>query len=166
MSTVQKILSVDWGTSGIGSGLYYRLVDKDNNTLIDRTNSGVVEYPSGAGLYSTYVDFNVAWRGKVIWDDGTSYAQENIEVEDANIVSSTSSARNDLADSYLSRDWTAVSGSIAPRSALNAMRFLRNAWRIDGTTLQVTDETDNFSSPVWERTVETSNNAKPITGVD
>ncbi|HUW09559.1 MAG TPA: hypothetical protein VM537_07490 [Anaerolineae bacterium] len=67
------------------------------------------------------------------------------------------------ADALLVRDWTSVSGEAA-RSALNALRFLRNKWSIAGTTLTVTEEDDATSA--WTATLSSTAEANPVTGSD
>lgn len=68
------------------------------------------------------------------------------------------------ADAALIRDWTAVSGTVADRSTLNALRHLRNKWSMAGTTLTVTEEDDTTAA--WTATVTTDAAAEPITGSD
>ena len=70
---------------------------------------------------------------------------------------------NQVADALLKRDWTSVAGE-ADRSALNALRFLRNKWSIAGATLTVTEEDDSTSA--WTATVTTDAGADPVTGND
>jgi len=66
------------------------------------------------------------------------------------------------ADALLKRDWTQVTDEAA-RSALNALRFLRNKWSVSGTTMTVTKEDD--LAKAWEATLTSSSSASPITGV-
>jgi hypothetical protein len=70
---------------------------------------------------------------------------------------------NENADALLKRDWTAVTGEAA-RSALNALRFLRNKWSTSGGTLTVTKEDDSTSA--WTSALSSSASADPITGSD
>jgi hypothetical protein len=67
------------------------------------------------------------------------------------------------ADALLKRDWTAVTGEAA-RSALNALRILRNKWSTSGGTLTVTKEDDSTSA--WTSALSSSASADPITGSD
>jgi hypothetical protein len=67
------------------------------------------------------------------------------------------------ADALLKRDWTEITGEAA-RSVLNALRLLRNKWRVSGTILTVTKENDSTSA--WTATVTTSESADTITGSD
>ncbi len=78
-------------------------------------------------------------------------------------VAISASTANDLADALLKRDWTSVSGEAA-RSALNALRQLRNKWSISGSTLTVTEEDDLTTA--WTATVTTNSGADPVTAVD
>ena len=67
------------------------------------------------------------------------------------------------ADELLKRDWTSVTGEAA-RSALNALRSLRNKVSVSAGTLTVTEEDDTTSA--WTAAVTTSAAADPITEVD
>lgn|SRR5678816_2351039 len=66
------------------------------------------------------------------------------------------------ADALLTRDWTSVGGAAA-RSALNALRFLRNKWTITATTLTVMEEDD--ATPAWTGAVTTSP-SDPVDSID
>lgn len=70
---------------------------------------------------------------------------------------------NQIADALLNRDFSSVSDTNA-RTALNALRFLRNAYSISGTTLTVTKEDDSTSA--WTSTLTTNASADPVTGSD
>jgi hypothetical protein len=67
-----------------------------------------------------------------------------------------------IADAFLKRDWTAVTGE-ASRSALNALRLLRNKWAISAGTLTVEKEDD--STDAWTAAVATTA-GNPISSVD
>jgi hypothetical protein len=71
----------------------------------------------------------------------------------------------EIADALLKRDWTAVSGE-APRSVLNALRFLRNKWTTAGVppTLTVTKEDDTTTA--WTAALTTTAGAQGVSGVD
>jgi hypothetical protein len=75
----------------------------------------------------------------------------------------TTAERNAAADALLTRDWTAVAGTPAARSALNALRFLRNHWKILTGTLTVYQEDDVTSA--WSKPVVTDGNAAPVTEI-
>lgn len=70
---------------------------------------------------------------------------------------------NQIADALLKRDWNSVSGESA-RSALNALRLLRNKVSESGGTLTVTKEDDSTSA--WTAAVTTNAAAEPITAID
>ena len=75
----------------------------------------------------------------------------------------TTSDLTDIADAILTRDWTAVTGE-AERSALNALRFLRNKWTVSGGTLSVKKEDD--STEAWNAVVSVNSTGVPIDGID
>ena len=80
---------------------------------------------------------------------------------DGVVISATTA--NQISDALLNRDFASVSDTNA-RTALNALRFLRNKWSIAGTTLTVTEENDTTAA--WTATVSTDAAADPVTGSD
>jgi hypothetical protein len=68
------------------------------------------------------------------------------------------------ADALLLRDWTAIVATVPARSALNALRWLRNRWSIVGGLLTVTKEDD--ATTAWTAVVSTDAAADPVTGSD
>ena len=66
------------------------------------------------------------------------------------------------ADAFLTRDFSAVTGE-ASRSALNALRFLRNKWAITGGTLSVKKEND--TTEAWAGAVTTTA-GDPVSEID
>ena len=66
------------------------------------------------------------------------------------------------ADALLKRDFSAVTGE-ASRSALNALRFLRNKWSIAGAVLSVKKEDD--ATDAWTGTV-TQTAGNPVSEID
>jgi len=68
-----------------------------------------------------------------------------------------------IADALLNRDMSAVSDTNA-RTPLNALRFLRNAYSVTGSTLTVTKEDDTTSA--WTSTLTSDATADPVTGSD
>lgn len=66
------------------------------------------------------------------------------------------------ADAILKRDWTSVTGE-ATRSALNALRFLRNRWIIAGGVLSVKKEDD--ATDAWTGVV-TETPGDPVSQID
>jgi hypothetical protein len=113
-----------------------------DNILID-TNELQVDWTNG-GRLDSIIDLILA-------DTGT----------DGIVISSTTA--NQIADAILTRDWTLVSGEAA-RSALNALRILRNKVSESGGTLTITEEDD--STTAWTASVTTSVSANPITIID
>ena len=66
------------------------------------------------------------------------------------------------ADALLIRDWTAVAAPAA-RSVMNALRFLRNRWRILAGILTVYEEDD--ASAAWTAAVDTAA-SDPVDEID
>jgi hypothetical protein len=81
---------------------------------------------------------------------------------DAQLAALPTASEN--ADALLIRDWTAITGTVADRSTLNALRFLRNKWSISGTTLTVTEEDDTTAA--WTGAVTTTSSTDGITALD
>jgi hypothetical protein len=79
-----------------------------------------------------------------------------------------STGLNNIADAVLCRDMGSARGqsvfTVASRSLLNAISFLRNKWAIAGTTLTVNTEDD--SATAWSATIVPTSGATPITSVD
>ena len=73
---------------------------------------------------------------------------------------------DDLPDAFLNRDMSVGldSGSSAVRTPRQALRFLRNRWSLDGSTLTVYKEDDTNAS--WTAVVTATDTATPITGSD
>jgi len=113
-----------------------------DNILID-TNELQTDWTNG-GRLDSIIDLILA-------DTGT----------DGIVISSTTA--NQIADAILTRDWTLVSGEAA-RSALNALRILRNKVSESGGTLTITEEDD--STTAWTASVTTSVSANPIITID
>jgi len=83
-------------------------------------------------------------------------------VGNSGVVISSDTA-NDIADAILTRDWNDVSGEAA-RSALNALRILRNKVSESGGVLTVTQEDD--STTAWTSVLTTDIGANPIVESD
>ena len=78
-------------------------------------------------------------------------------------VTMSAAERNAMADAILNRDWTLVSDTNA-RTALNALRALRNKWTAPAGTLTVTKEDDTTSA--WTSALTTDAAGLPVTGSD
>lgn len=82
----------------------------------------------------------------------------------ATLLTAATAYLNAVADALLKRDWTSVTGE-ADRSALNALRALRNRWYVGSDNLlHVTEEDD--TTDAWTGTASTDSSAATITGVD
>lgn len=68
----------------------------------------------------------------------------------------------EIADSILKRDWNCVTGE-ADRSALNALRFLRNKFAICGSTITVYQEDDTTTA--WTGSITTASR-EPLSSID
>jgi len=88
---------------------------------------------------------------------------QSIAVNDKTGFSLATAEHTSIADALLKRDWTQITGEAA-RSALNALRFLRNKFYTSGGSIYITKEDD--SSEAWHGTPTTDADADPITGFD
>ncbi len=81
-------------------------------------------------------------------------------------VTLTSGERISVADAVLTRDFGSVSPQPAlnERNALQALRFLRNAWSVAVATLTVFAEDDTTAA--WTSNLTLNSGANPITGSD
>ncbi len=81
-------------------------------------------------------------------------------------VTLTSGERTSVADAVLTRDFGSVSPQPAlnERNALQALRFLRNAWSVAVATLTVFAEDDTTAA--WTSNLTLNSGANPITGSD
>ena len=156
----------------------YREVDNTGTTTVARTTTGVVEI--GGGGYGVDVTLNAA-TVVLEWDTGEAtpiYAHDNLEIKNDEVQSDLAAINTilvtsgvtldaatliDIADAILNRDFALVPDTNA-RTALNALRFLRNRWSIAGTTLTVTEEDD--ATPAWTSDLTPSPGAAPISGSD
>ncbi len=74
------------------------------------------------------------------------------------------SVATSFADRLLTRDWTSITATVAARSVLNALRFLRNKWYGSGGDIIITKEDD--STEAWRGTPTTDAGANPVTAFD
>src|SRR4051812_44609241 len=77
MSIVERRITLDYGEAGKHStalggdgSLYYRVVDVNGNTLVARTNVGIHPSPLGKRYYAVISNWDTAWSGEYIFDDG------------------------------------------------------------------------------------------------
>jgi hypothetical protein len=74
------------GTIGV------RVTDNEGATTIARVTAGVAEYPAGSGIYTkTLTAPSIAGQYTIVWDDGTSYATDDLVVTYTPIVAPTGS---------------------------------------------------------------------------
>jgi hypothetical protein len=113
-----RLLTADWGVTGLTGTLAYRVLDANGGTLVARTTTGVSESPAGSGLYRVKVaTWDTAWVGEVVWDAGGSgvgsFAVESFDVMDANLASVTGSTAvaKSLADNLAGRVETVTIGN-------------------------------------------------------
>lgn len=106
------------------------------------------------------------------WNNPTTYlpVYEDFTVVRADVYDTLfgSVGINNIADAVLNRDLTTAAASstftLASRSLLNAVRFLRNKWSISGGTLTVTAENDTTTA--WTSAITTTSGANPVTATD
>jgi hypothetical protein len=67
------------------------------------------------------------------------------------------------ADALLTRNWASVTEG-SGRTALQALRILRNRWVISGATQSIKKEDDTTES--WSQTLGTTTGAEPVTSTD
>lgn len=95
------------------------------------------------------------------WNDVAATIQ-TVTKQNDDLLSTSATDLNSIADALLKRDMSAVTGEAA-RSLLNALRFLRNKWSITAGTLTVTKEDDTTTA--WTAAVTTAA-GDPVTSVD
>lgn len=85
--------------TGLTGTIGVRVTDGQGATTIARTTSGIVEYPSGSGIYTaTLTAPAVAGQYVVVWDTGT--------------VTPTTTATEDLTVTYTATPTSAATGSL------------------------------------------------------
>jgi hypothetical protein len=91
------------GSTGVG----YTLMDVSGSVIAPRTTAGVYQLESGSGLYAAYVTFPADFRGQIMWDTGTAFADKSYAVEQYNVEEN-----NPKVDDTL-RMLTMMSGTLA-----------------------------------------------------
>lgn len=154
--------ATDYETTPVVHAVGDTQVMKDEAPFGNTTNGFVYE---GSGIYSmtlTALEMQAArvvvtiidQTGPKAWEDqsviidtyGNAAAQHAFNLNVA-LTATT------VADATLSLDMASVAAPAA-RSLLNAVRFLRNRWRILGGTLTVYEEDD--ATPAWTSVITTS----------
>ncbi len=139
-------------------------------TALTTENTGLVHQSGNNNTRATAI-----WTGNLT--NLTGFSTGNIYISEVEHSSASPSIQarefqfgdeqgdglNAIADAYLKRDMSAVTGEAA-RSPLNALRFLRNKWSIASDTLTVTKEND--STTAWTAALSTASTGNVITGSD
>jgi len=141
-----------------------------NNLELDYDGTGYAKANSTIGTCTTNTDMrgtdNAALAATALstatWTNARAgyldeLAAANLPADIAALPTAT-----DNADALLRRDWTVVAAPAA-RSVLNALRFLRNRWRILAGVLTVYEEDD--ASAAWTATVDTAA-SDPVDEID
>jgi hypothetical protein len=143
-STFQVTQSVDGKSALTGCTGPVRIAKRGIDTAA--STASIVEISAGNFPGRYYIEFTAAeldtpgileYRYKHV--NGLEVKGECFVTPDSPWVAAPTT--NDYADAILKRDWTAVTGE-ASRSLLNAVRFLRNRWRVAAGTLSVYKEDD------------------------
>jgi hypothetical protein len=144
-------------------------IAKDNGALVTLTNLPVVQ-PAGSQLVSftlTAAEMTAS-RVTILGVDqaGNEWTEfmEHLEPETTTLLDVPTAT--EIADAVLTRDWTLVGSEAPAYSVWNALRLLRNAWTVlAGAPAQLHVKKEDGTSDAWMRTVTTSAEAAPVTGV-
>jgi hypothetical protein len=170
--STSKIATVEGYTSTPSSVATYLLFGTPPNSPtspvpanVTQWNGSVLATPTQAGV----PEVDLTYIGGVAQASTSAQVGVQVVTMAANAISAaafTSSAVSAVADGLLNRDMSlgADSGSSAVRTPRQALRFLRNQWAFDGSTLTVMKEDDTTAS--WTAVVTASSGAVPITGAD
>lgn len=137
----------------------------DGNALASQPAGNIRDLGSGLYLYVTAA-MPDSQGGAVKILNGATLVSGGVvsPPETEGVVSSlVTAALNSIADAFLKRDWTAVTGE-ASRSVLNALRVLRNKVSRSGATATVTKEDD--STTAWTAALTAEVGAAPVTSID
>jgi hypothetical protein len=132
---------------------------------VTQWNGAAVATPTQAGV----PEVDLTYIGGVAQASTSAQVGVHVVTMAADAISAaaiTSSAVSAVADGLLNRDMSvgADSGSSAVRTPRQALRFLRNKWAVDGSTVTVMKEDDTTAS--WTAVLTASSGAVPITGAD
>lgn len=166
---LDHLLAADYDPAskpGVATALLNELVENDGG--VSRYTANALEEGPGGGSGLTAQETRDAMKlaptgGAPAAGSLDDHLDDVLDDTGTSGVVVTAAERNSIADALLKRDWTAVSGEAA-RSALNALRFLRNKWSVAGSTLTVTEEDDSTSA--WTATITTDAAADPVTASD
>lgn len=143
------------GTFGEGVIVHdYTASGKDE--FIDHVTSALSAFE-----VATDNNFPVNFTSMLIDSSGKTTIGTN---EDKTGYTLTTAAYVSAAEVALTHDWTQISGSAAPRSTWNALRFLRNRWEVNGSALTVYKEND--TSAAWTSDLSSTSSADRVIGSD
>lgn len=78
--------------TGLAGTLGVRITDNAGNTTLARQTAGIAEYPAGSGLYAvTLTSPGTAGQYSLVWDDGTNWAEDELVVTTATVLSTIGS---------------------------------------------------------------------------
>ena len=147
-------------TVGTGSGQLN--VSSGSVGILAATHSGVTI--DGVNRINSSVTIaNALYSSVTVRLDPVNYSGATVEVSNigpgaysgvtVEVSNLAQSARSLIADDVLLRDLATGQPAAAGRSVQNALRFLRNRWQIDGSTMTVYSEDDSTSA--WTASVST-----------
>lgn len=141
-------------------------ISKDGGTAANTTNLPTAITMGNTamwGLDLTATEMQASTIAITVADSATKVVEDQMILIETIGEGNGQLDTNWWADALLKRDWNSVTGEAA-RSALNALRFLRNKWSISGGTLTVTEEDDTTTA--WTGTLTTTPGVDPVTGND
>jgi hypothetical protein len=78
MATFTRRCVVDWGATGVAASLYVTVYNGSNTAVVARALV-TGEHPTGSGIYYADITWDTSWTSpRVVWDDGTDYAVEDV----------------------------------------------------------------------------------------
>lgn len=179
ISAGSAFFMVDFGVAYAGlATVGYTQYAVDGVTTIARTTTGVEDF--GQGCYGVSVALD-SLTAVIKWDTGggspvyshqsilqdllaQSYLDAAISTRLATAGYTAPPSATDNADAVLLRNWASILSAVPDRSALNALRWLRNKWAITGGVLTVTKEDDVTAA--WTAVMTSDAAADNITGGD
>jgi hypothetical protein len=161
------------GVTGSTSGLkiyYWRI--GSSATVVTTTTLGAITSPFSSGAIKEVDATNMpgeyrldvpngAWVTGVDWVVITAFTSTSLLYRATFAIEDN--YHTAIADRILTRDWTAVSGEAA-RSALNALRVLRNKHSTSGSNITICEEDD--STTAFTIAITTDAAALPIIAGD
>ena len=153
-------LLMELGASKAGLQIGYAVMRLDYTVYSPFTVDGVIETDT-PGTY-------VVLDGYAAPDEGGYVAVYESDGGDPPVLTpiarGTIPSAISVADALLVRDWTQMAGPVPGRSALQALRFLRNRWWVDSAgVLTVTAEDDDATA--WVANLTSDEDASPVTGL-